>query len=82
MLGLSLGDKLPETLDDIAGAQSLDRAAVQRLANTLLVDLIRLQQSCRTAEIARDRRQRLIELVRQRGRHFAHCGQTGNMDQF
>ena len=81
LLGFSLGDELPEPLDDVAGAKRLVRAAVQRLAIAVLVDLSAFSKRGGPAKVARDRRQRLVELVRQRRRHFAHGGQARDVDQ-
>src|SRR5579871_5903136 len=72
LLGFTFRDELPQTLDDVAGAKRLVRAAVHRLANAILVDLFSFQKRRRTAQIARDRRQRLVQLMRQRRRHFTH----------
>ena len=40
------------------------------------------EQTARALEVIGDRRQRLVQFMRQRRSHFAHRGQTRNMDQF
>lgn len=81
MLGLALCDELTQALDDVADTQRLVGAAVHGLAHAVFVKLARVQQGRGAAQITCDRGQRLIELVRERGRHLTHGGQPRHVQQ-
>ena len=57
------------------------RPLYQRFSNHFGAIISTFQQPPRTFQIVGNRRQRLVELVCQRGGHFAHGGQTGNMHE-
>src|SRR5579872_1941111 len=65
MVRFALGDKLPQPLDDVAGAKSLIRASIECVTNPGPIDGLVFQEGCGPTQIAGDRRQRLVQFVRQ-----------------
>ena len=71
-LRFALPDEVVHTADDAAGALGLDAKFLERLADLLRVESAGRQEVQATRVVAGDRRQRLVQFVRQRRRHFAH----------
>jgi hypothetical protein len=63
--------EVPQPLDDLAGALCLVAADVHRLLQLAAVGVARLQHAHAAVVVGGNRRERLVELVRDRGGEFA-----------
>ena len=75
-------DEIAQTADDLAGAQRLLGGLVHRLADHDRV-FVRsaFEQPARALHVVGDRRERLVQFMRQRRGHLAHRGQARDMDE-
>src|ERR1700730_5574881 len=81
-LALAARHEIAQAADDLSGAQRLISGLVHGIAEQcgLIIGAIR-EQSSRALHVVRNRRQWLVELMRQRRRHLAHGRQSGDVDK-
>ncbi len=83
LLGLAAHDKLAQMPDDLTCPQRLRGNLAQRLAQARRDRVWCVAQQSHTAlRIVRDRRERLVQLMRERGGHFAELVEPGEPRQF
>ena len=76
LLGFAARDEFAQLADDVAGAQRLLGGLGQRIADLRRIGMIDgLEQPAAALQIIGDRRERLVDLMRQRRGHLAHGGQ-------
>ena len=82
LLGFAAGDEVAQAADDLAGAQRLLGGAIQRALDLRRVGIGAAgEQPPRSLHVVADRRQRLVELVGERGGHLAHRAQARDVDE-
>ena len=82
LVALAAGDEIAQAADDLAGAQRLFGRLVHRVAHHARgVIGLSLQQPARAHHVVGDRRQRLVQLMRQRRGHLAHGAEARDVDQ-
>ncbi len=81
-LGIAAGHELAHPADDLARAQSLVGRAFDGVPDhARLLGLDAVEKAPASVEIAGDRGQGLVQLMRQGRRHLAHRAETRNMDE-
>ncbi len=72
--GLILPDQRANSANDFAGALTVGHHVLEQLLQQNRVDVSALEKTTRGRGVVRDRGQRLIQFMRDRGGHFAHQG--------
>ena len=81
-LAFAAGDEIAQPADNLPARSACSAAlsmASRRIADVFVGTVF--QQPARSLHVVGDRRERLVELVRQRGRHLAHGGQSRDMNE-